>query len=90
MRKYRFFGYAGNMEKTRRRKNVRIQLAVLAILPITLLVQHLIFEGDVHSEDSIQEMAFIILGVPILVFNFWAWSHPEIIEFFLWGNKGDQ
>ena len=78
------------MEKTRRRKNVRIQLAVLAILPITLLVQHLIFDGDVYSEDSIQEMLFLILGVPILVFNFWVWSHPEIIEFFLWGNKGDQ
>ena len=78
------------MEKARRRKNVRIILAILAIIPIILLVQHLIFDGDVYSEDSIQEMLFLILGVPILVFNFWAWSRPEIIEFFLWGNKGEQ
>ena len=78
------------MEKARRRKNVRIILAILAIIPIVLLFQHLIFAGDVYSEDSIQAMLFLILGVPILVFNFWAWSHPEIIEFFLWGNQGEQ
>jgi len=78
------------MEKAKRRKNVRIILAILAIIPIILLFQHLIFDGDVYGEDSIQEMLFLILGVPILVFNFWAWSHPEIIEFFLWGNKGEQ
>jgi len=78
------------MDKTRRRKNIRIVLAILAIIPIVLLFQHLIFDGDVYGEDSIQEMLFLILGVPILVFNFWAWSHPEIIEFFLWGNKGEQ
>jgi len=75
------------MKKARRRKNVRI---ILAILPIILLFQHLIFDGDVYGEDSIQEMLFLILGVPILVFNFWAWSDPEIIEFFLWGNQGEQ
>lgn len=78
------------MEKARRRKNVRIILAVLAIIPIILLFQHLISDGDVYSEDSIQEMLFLILGVPILVFNFWAWFHPELIEFFLWGNQGEQ
>jgi hypothetical protein len=53
------------------------------------LFQHLIFDANVYGEDSIQEMLFLILGVPILVFNFWAWSHPEIIEFFLWGDKGE-
>jgi hypothetical protein len=78
------------MEKARRRKNVRIILAILAIIPIILLVQHLIFDGDVYSEDSIREMLFLILGVPILVFNFWAWYYPEMIEYFLWGNQGDQ
>jgi len=74
------------MDKTRRRKNIRIVLAILAMIPIVLLGQHLIFDG----EDSIQELVFLILGVPILVFNFWAWSYPGIIEFFLWGDKGDQ
>ena len=74
------------MDKTRRRKNIRIVLAILAMIPIVLLGQHLIFD----SEDSIQELVFLILGIPILVFNFWAWSYPEMIEFFLWGDKGKQ
>ena len=74
------------MDKTRRRKNIRIVLAILAMIPIVLLGQHLIFD----NEDSIQELVFLILGVPILVFNFWAWSYPEIIESFLWGDKDDQ
>ena len=75
------------MDKTRRRKNIRIILAILAIIPIILLLQPLIFDGDVYTDDSLQELVFLILGVPILVFNFWAWSYPEIIEFFLWAIK---
>ena len=90
LRKSWLFEYAGDMDNERRRKNIRIVLAILAIIPIVLLIQHLISDGDIYSEDSIQEMLFLILGVPILVFNFWVWAHPELIEFFLWGNKDDQ
>lgn len=78
------------MDKTRRRKNIRIVLAILALIPIGLLGQHLIFDFDVYTGDSIQELVFLILGIPILVFNFWAWSYPEMIEFFLWGDKDKQ
>jgi hypothetical protein len=78
------------MDKTRRRKNIRIVLAILAIIPIVLLVDNLFFLSASYGDDSIKEMAYMILGVPILVFNFWAWSYPEIIESFLWGDKGER
>jgi hypothetical protein len=78
------------MDKERRRKNIRIVLAVMAIVPIVLLVYNLIFLRTEYGGDSIEEMAYLIFGVPILVLNFWAWAHPEIIEFILWGNKKDR
>lgn len=78
------------MDKERRRKNIRIVLAVMAIIPIALLVYNLIFLRTDYGGDSIWEMAYLIFGVPILIFNFWTWADPGIIEFFLWGDKGDQ
>ena len=78
------------MDKERRRKNIRIILASMAIIPIVLLVYNLIFLRTDYGGDSIGEMAFLIFGVPILVLNFWAWVYPEIIEFFLWGDKKDR
>jgi hypothetical protein len=75
------------MDKNRRRKNIRIVLAILAIIPIFLLAQHLIFNGDAYGGDSIEELAFTVLGIPILVFNLWAWYDPRMIESFLWGDK---
>ena len=78
------------MGKEKRRRNIRIVLAVMAIIPIALLVYNLIFLRTDYGRDSIWEMAYLVFGVPILILNFWAWSYPEMIEFFLWGDKGDQ
>ena len=78
------------MNKERRRRNIRIVLAVMAIIPIALLVYNLIFLPTDYGGDSIWEMAYLIFGVPILIFNFWAWAYPEMIERFLCGDKGDQ
>ena len=69
-----FFEYARNMDKERRRKIVRIVLAVLAIFHIMLLVYNLIFPRTDYGGDSIGEMAYLVFGVPILIFNFWAWA----------------
>ncbi len=90
LRRFCFFEYAIDMDKERRRKNIRIALAVMAIIPIALLVYNLIFPQTDYGGDSIWEMAYLIFGVPILIFNFWVWSYPEIIERLLWGDKGDQ
>ena len=78
------------MDKEKRRRNIRIVLAVMAIIPIALLIYNQIFLRIDYGGDSIWEMAYLIFGVPILIFNFWAWSYPEIIERFLWGDQGDQ
>jgi len=90
LRRFLFFDYARNMNKERRRKNIRIVLAILAIIPIALLLYNLIFPQIDYGGDSIWEMAYLVFGVPILIFNFWVWAYPEIIERFLWGDKGDQ
>ena len=78
------------MDQKRRRKIIRIVLAVLAIIPILLLIQYLFFGTNISGDDSIEEMAFTVIGIPILVFNFWAWYYPELIENFLWGNKDNR
>ena len=75
------------MNKMRRKKNIRIVLAILAIIPIGLLVYNFIFPDAGYSGDSIEELAFTVFGIPILVFNYWAWYYPEMIESFLWGDK---
>jgi hypothetical protein len=58
------------MDKTRRRKNIRIVLAILAIIPIILLVYNVIFLSTDYVGDAIEEVAFMIFGMPILVVNF--------------------
>jgi hypothetical protein len=78
------------MDEMRRRKNIRIVLAILAVIPIGLLVYNLIFLRAGYSGDSIEELAFTVFGIPILVFNYWAWYYSEMIEHFLWVDKGDR
>ena len=75
------------MEQKRRRKIIRIVLAVLAIIPIFILAWYFFLVGDSVGGDSIEEMVFTIIGIPILIFNFWAWYYPELIENFLWGDN---
>ena len=41
--------------------NLRIVLAILAIIPLILLVDNLAFHPAIYGEDSIQQMAFMIL-----------------------------
>jgi hypothetical protein len=84
-----FFEYAGGMDKTNsNRRNLRITLGILAIIPIGLLVYDLVFLRTRPGEDSIQEFAFMVFGIPILVLNYWAWYYPEMIESFWRGKRG--
>ena len=78
------------MDQKRRRKIIRIVLAVLAIIPIFILAWYFFLVGDSVGGDSIEEMVFTIIGIPILIFNFWAWYYPDLIESFLWGNKDNR
>lgn len=58
------------MDQSRHRKTLRIVLAILAIIPVALLVYNLIFLGNEYGGDSIEELAYLVFGVPILVLNY--------------------
>jgi hypothetical protein len=58
-------------------------LGILALIPLALLVDQILFQVDYpYREDSIKQIIFMILGIPILILNLWAWMYPEIIEFY--------
>ena len=61
-------------------KAVRVVLGFLAIIPIALLADKLLFHPTEYDEDSLKNLVFLILGVPILTCNIWVWSYPEVIE----------
>ena len=75
------FDYSGSM------KAVRVVLGLLAIIPIFLLADKLFFHPTEYDEDSLKNLVFLIFGVPILMFNIWAWVYPEIIEVYFFGKE---
>ena len=68
-------------------KTFRIVLGILAIIPLVLLVDHIFIQTNDYEEASLKELAYMILGIPILILNLWAWIYPEIIEIYFLGKK---
>ncbi len=66
-------------------KTFRIMLGILAIIPIGLLANKLIYYPTIYDEDSLRTLIYLAIGVPVLTLNFWAWVYPEIIEFYFFG-----
>ena len=66
-------------------KVLRVILAVLAIIPLAMLVDSLLFHPDRYGEGTVGELLFPLIGVPILIFNMWAWLQPEMIEYYFFG-----
>jgi len=58
---------------------------ILAIIPLNLLINHIFFQPFYYGEDSLSEMAFMTVGVPILIFNLWVLGAPKTIEFYFFG-----
>ena len=52
-------------------KTIQIVVGILAIFPLALLADHILFQPG-YAEAALQEMAFMIFGAPILVLNMWA------------------
>jgi hypothetical protein len=71
--------YSGRM------KTFRILLGVLAVIPLALLIKILFFYPALNCDSCIGTYAYMLFGVPILTLNFWAWTSPEIIEFYFFG-----
>lgn len=60
-------------------KAFRIVLGILAIVPIFLIVDTVSKPAN-YGEVTLGELAYLILGTPIMILNLWAWIEPEIIE----------
>src|SRR5258706_7178030 len=71
-------------------KTFRIVIGILAILSLTLLVDKIFLHPYLYGEGSLGELFYPTIGIPILTLNFWAWTHPEIIEFYFLGHEGKE
>jgi len=67
-------------------KAFRVVLGLLAIIPIWLLVDS-VSKPATCGEITVGELAYVILGSPIMILNLWAWIDPEIIETYFPGVK---
>jgi hypothetical protein len=68
-------------------KTLRIVLGILTIIPLGLLADKIFLRPTDYDEQSLRGLAYSVVGVPILIFNIWAWVYPEIIEFYLFGKE---
>ena len=68
-------------------KTLRIMLGILMIIPLGLLVNNLIYAQVLYDPNSLSELAYLVFGIPILIFNLWVWIYPEIIEIYFLGKK---
>jgi hypothetical protein len=66
-------------------KTFRIVVGILAIIPIALLANKLIYYPTVYDDYSLRALVYTAIGVPIMALNFWAWTYPEMIAFYFFG-----
>jgi len=64
------FNYRGDM------KTFRIAVGILAIIPLTMIVDSIFLHPANYGESSLGELAYPVIGIPILIFNMWAWTTP--------------
>ena len=72
-------------------KTFRIVLGILAIIPFALLADLIFFHPTNYDEDSLQTLVYLVIGVPILILNIWAWGASNAIEYYFFGKaESDQ
>jgi hypothetical protein len=72
-------------------KTLRILLGILALFPAVLLGEHIFIQPeDYYQEDSVKQLIFMVLGIPILILNLWAWIHPEVINMNVESEKSEE
>jgi hypothetical protein len=60
-------------------KIFRIILGILAIIPVSFIVVAIADPKLVRHNPSL-EWEFLLIGVPILVLNLWAWDAPGMVK----------
>jgi hypothetical protein len=70
-------------------KILRIILALLLIIPLVMLVDNFRHPeyANQYNPDHLKELLFLLVGLPIIIINFWAWSSPQIFEGLLFWRK---
>jgi len=68
-------------------KTFRIVVGILALLVLALFAAAILLPPVVVDQDTLVELLFTAIGIPILTLNMWAWVHPEIIEFYFFGKE---
>ena len=66
-------------------RTFRMALGILAMIPIALLANKLLYFPAAYAEDSLRTMVYLTIGVPVLTLNFWACEYPEMVEFYFFG-----
>lgn len=61
-------------------KNFRIVVGILAVFPLALLVDSIFLHPAFYTSDSLGEMLYTVVGIPVLILNLWAWAEPGLIE----------
>ena len=54
-------------------KIIILVLRIMLVIPIGLMIWHLFWP------DNMSEWVNLVIGLPILVVNMWAWETPELI-----------
>ncbi|MFZ5856734.1 MAG: hypothetical protein ACOYZ6_07885 [Chloroflexota bacterium] len=60
-------------------RTIRPILGFFTIIPLALIIAS-IADPKFASHNTAAEWAFILVGIPILVLNLWAWDAPHIIK----------
>jgi len=58
-------------------KTLRRIITPLLIIPISLIILNILFPYKWAKEV---EYLYLLFGIPIMAFNYWAWFEPIIIE----------
>ena len=66
-------------------KTFRIVLGSLAVLVLAFFTAASLLPPLVLDQSALLELLFPLFGVPILTLNFWAWTCPELIEYYFFG-----
>jgi len=55
-------------------KIIIIVLRIMLVIPIGLMIWHLFWP------DEMSELINLVIGLPILIVNMWAWQAPELLR----------
>jgi hypothetical protein len=59
---------------------LKIILTVLLVIPIGLMIYIIAFNPITYERNSLRELTFLVVGLPILMANFFVWFTPDLVQ----------